>query len=188
MNEAHLQILASDEWAAHLADELLPWVESVTAIAGHVVEVGAGPGLTTDLLRARADRVTAIELDPALAGALAERLAGTNVDVRNVDAADTGLDGDRFTVAACFSMLHHVPTAEHQDRIFAELHRLLRPGGALVAVDGLEDPDLRAFHEDDTFVPIDPDTLPGRLGSAGFVDVVVELDGPRHMRFHARKP
>jgi SAM-dependent methyltransferase len=188
VNEAHLQILARDEWAAHLADELLPGVESGAPIAGDVIEIGPGPGLTTDLLRARAHHVTAVELDPVLAGALAERLADTNVEVRNVDAADTGIDGDRFTLAACFSMLHHVPTAEHQDRIFRELHRVLRPGGTLVAVDGIEDPDLRAFHEDDTFVPVDPATLPARLEAAGFDHVVVEVDGPRHVRFHATKP
>ena len=188
MNEAHLQVLASDEWATHLRDDLLPWVEGVVAIEGDVLEVGSGPGLTTDLLRARAEHVTAVELDPDLAASLADRLAGTNVEVRNVDAADTGLPDDRFSLAACFSMLHHVPTPEHQDRILAELQRVLRPGGALVAVDGLEGPDLRAFHVDDTFVPVDPDTLPARLEAAGFVDVVVELDDPRHVRFHARKP
>lgn len=186
MNEAHLQVLASDEWAATLERDLLPWVERVVALTGDVLEVGSGPGRTTDLLRARAEHVTAVELDAELASALAERLAGTNVEVRNVDAADTGLPDDRFELAACFSMLHHVPSVAHQDRIFGELHRVLRPGGALVAVDGLDVPELRAFHDDDVFVPLDPDTLPARLAAAGFVDVVVELE-PRHLRFHARK-
>ena len=37
---------------------------------GSVLEIGPGPGRTTDLLRARARRVVALELDAALAAAL----------------------------------------------------------------------------------------------------------------------
>jgi SAM-dependent methyltransferase len=187
MNEAHLQVLASDEWATHLEQELLPWVLSVADVGDDVIEVGPGPGRTTDLLRTRAARVTAVELDPDLAAALATRLAGTNVEVLERDAADTGLDTGRFSLAACFSVLHHVPTAEHQDRVFAELCRVLRTGGQLVAVDGRDVPELRGFHDDDTFVPLDPDTLEARLVAAGFTDVAIELE-PMQVRFQARKP
>jgi SAM-dependent methyltransferase len=187
VNEGHLQILGSDEWAEHLAQELLPWVLSVAPLGDDVLEVGPGPGRTTDLLRERAERVTAVEVDPTLAAPLAERLAGTNVTVIHADAADTGLPSDRFSLAACFSVLHHVPTAEHQDRIFAEVCRVLRPGGAFVVSDGLDTPELRAFHDDDTFVPVDPATLPARLEAAGFTDVVVDSSTHR-VHFHARKP
>jgi SAM-dependent methyltransferase len=128
-----------------------------------------------------------VELDPALASALAERLAGTNVDVVHADATASGLPSDRFSAAASFSMLHHIPDPGTQDRLFAELHRLLRPGGLLVAVDSRDIEAIRLFHEGDVFVPIDPDTLGGRLEKAGFVDVAV-ASTDFEVRFNATKP
>ena len=68
MNEGHLQILGSDEWAEHLAQELLPWVLSVAPLGDDVLEVGPGPGRTTDLLRERAERD--LEFDPAFRNAV----------------------------------------------------------------------------------------------------------------------
>jgi SAM-dependent methyltransferase len=70
-------------------------------------------------------------------------------------------------------MLHHVPSPALQDDLFAEACRVLRPGGVLVATDSLDNPDLRSFHRDDTFVPIDPDELQVRLGRAGFTDIAI---------------
>ncbi len=54
----------------------------------------------------------------------------------------------RFSGAACFTMLHHVPTAARQDRLFAEVARVLEPGGALVASDSLASEDLAAGFAD----------------------------------------
>ena len=73
-------------------------------------------------------------------------------------------------------MLHHVPTAELQDRLFAEVARVLQPGASLVASDGIGSDEMEAAHEDDTYNPIDPATLPSRLAAAGFVDVEVKTN------------
>ncbi len=82
-------------------------------------------------------------------------------------------------------MLHHVPTPEQQDRLLAEVQRVLRPGGLLVGTDSTASDSLAELHEGDIYVPVDPDTLPARLAGAGFVDVVVEsLEG--RFRFLAR--
>ena len=67
----------------------------------------------------------------------------------------------RFSGAASFTMLHHVPTAQLQERLFAEVARVLRPGGALVAGDSLASEELEAHHEGDTYNPVDPGH-PGR--------------------------
>ena len=75
--------------------------------------------------------MTAVELDAALAAALLDRMAETNVRVVQGDAAALDLPDSRFTAATCFSVLHHVPTAEDQDRILAEILRVLRPGAGL---------------------------------------------------------
>lgn len=185
MNEAHLNFLASPDWARILETDLLPWIDRVADLGDDVLEVGPGPGLTTDLLRQRTAQVTAVEVDDALAAALAARLAGTNVEVVHGDARATNLPAGRFTAATCFSMLHHVPSVQAQDEVLAEICRLLRPGAALFAVDARESELLRAFHEDDTFVPLQEETLVSRLKAAGFVDV--ELDVLDYeLRFVAR--
>jgi SAM-dependent methyltransferase len=186
MNRTHLDYLASPDWAAKLEADLLPWIERNADLGDDVLEIGPGPGLTTDLLRQRTERLTAVEIDDDLAPALAQRLAGTNVDVVHGDAATTGFSGGRFTAATCFSMLHHVPSSEHQDRVFAEVQRVLRPGAALFATDARDVDFLRAAHDDDTFVPLDPDTLGARLEAAGFADVDLDV-GEYEIRFVARK-
>jgi SAM-dependent methyltransferase len=187
VNQAHLNYLSSPDWARALETDLLPWIEQVADLGDDLLEIGPGPGLTTDLLRARVASVTAVEIDDDLAPALAERLAGTNVRVIHGDAAATGLEADRFSAATCLSMFHHVPTPDHQDAVFAEIARVLRPGARLFAVDARDIDFLRAVHEDDTFVPLDESTLATRLGAAGFTGVTLDLTD-HVMRFTATKP
>jgi ubiquinone/menaquinone biosynthesis C-methylase UbiE len=191
MNERHLQLCASVEWAHTVREEILPWVLGARAVGDAVLEVGPGPGLVTDVLRQQVPRLTAVEVDPRLAGALAARLADTNVEVVRADGAALPFRAGRFSAATCFTMLHHVPSEEHQDRLLAELRRVLRPGGLLVGVDSLDRPDWRELHAGDTCVPVDPATFGPRLERAGFVDVEVELDGAepaqaRRFRFSGR--
>lgn len=185
MNQLHLDYLASADWAERLRVDLLPWITEVADLGDDVLEIGPGPGLTTDIVRARTERVTAVEVDPDLAAALTERLAGTNVDVLCGDAAELDLPAGRFTAATCFSVLHHVPTPDHQDRVLARVASLLRPGAALFAVDTRDVPFIREVHEDDTFNPLDEATLADRLRGLGFDDVDIEV-GDYELRFVAR--
>ena len=187
MNEAHLQFLASPDWARTIETELLPWVLGVADLGDDVLEIGPGPGLTTDALRQHVARLTAVELDDGLAGALSDRLAGSNVAVLHVDATESGLASDRFSAVTCFAMLHHMPSPALQDRLFAEVHRMLLAGGAFIGTDSIDSEPIRAGHADDIFVPVDPGTLPSRLQGVGFTDVSVD-PGEYQFRFHARKP
>ena len=187
MNQAHLDFLASSAWAQWLQDELLPWLEGVGDLGDDVLEIGPGPGLTTNLLRSRVRALTAIELDATLAARLAERLSGTNVTVLHADATQSGLPSGRFSTAACFSMLHHVPSAVAQDEVFREVHRVLRTGGLFVATDSRDAEVIRTFHEGDVFVPVDAEQLPRRLANAGFSDVAISTTD-FEVRFSARKP
>jgi predicted methyltransferase len=73
-------------------------------------------------------------------------------------------------------MLHHVPTAALQDQLFAESARVLRPGGLFVACDSRASDELAAFHHDDDYNPVDPDSVGDRLHAAGFADVDVRAN------------
>jgi SAM-dependent methyltransferase len=184
VNKAHLELCSSPEWARLVEDELLPWVLDGCQLGDDLLEVGPGPGLTTDILRRQAARVTAVELDQALAGQLASRLAGTNVGVVAGDVTRLPFPAGRFSSAACLTMLHHIPSPDLQDAALAELARVLRPGGLLAGSDGLDTPARRAVHEDDVFVPVDPGTLAARLRAAGFTQARVDVAGDR-LRFAA---
>ena len=175
MNQGHLEFCASPQWRQAIEETILPEALRGVALGADVVEIGPGPGLTTDVLRTMTDRLMAVEFDPDLADALARRMAGTNVQVVCGDATDMEFPDGRFTGAASFHMLHHVPTDDAQDQVFAELGRVLRPGGPLVAADGVENEGVRQFHTDDIYNPIDPETLDRRLSRAGFVSVDVRV-------------
>ena len=167
----------SDEWRQAMRDVILPWALNGTDLGDDVLEVGPGYGATTDVLGRAVPRLTSVEIDDGLAAMLTARFADVpNVEIVNGDATSLSYDDDRFTGAACFTMLHHVPTAELQDRLFREVARVLRPGAALVASDSLGSEELRAHHEDDTYNPVDPSTLPDRLAAAAFTDVDVRTN------------
>jgi ubiquinone/menaquinone biosynthesis C-methylase UbiE len=187
MNEEHLALCGSAEWADVVQTWIIPWVLEGVDLGDDVLEIGPGPGLTTDVLRTMVPALTAVEIHPGLAAALARRLAGGNIEVVCADAAQTSLPSQRFSGAICLSMLHHVPSIERQDAVFAETFRLLRPGCPFIGEDSLDSPDLRALHHDDTYVPLDPALLPARLQAAGFSGVDV-TSNEYAVRFRAVKP
>jgi SAM-dependent methyltransferase len=176
MNKAH-ELCGSDEWRQAIRDMILPWALGETDLGGDVLEVGPGYGATTDVLSGVAEHLTSVEIDPELAALLRERFAGApSVEIVDGDATALQFPDGKFTGAACFTMLHHVPSGELQDRLFAEVARVLRPGAALVASDSLGGDDLAAMHDGDTYNPVDPQTLPERLAAAGFADVEVKTN------------
>jgi SAM-dependent methyltransferase len=191
VNERHLQLCASAEWAETVQREILPWALGGRDLGNDVLEVGPGPGMTTDVLRRTVARLTAVEVDAHLAATLAQRLVGSNVDVVRADGTSLPFENGRFSGATSFTMLHHVPSPAQQDQLLAELRRVLRPGGLLIGVDSIDDPEWRELHAGDICVPVDPSTLAERLRQAGFTDIEVQRATPepaRRFRFAARAP
>jgi len=170
-----------------LERQVLPWVLDGVDLGPNVLEVGPGPGLTTNLLRLRVDHLTAIEIDRVLANSLGARLRDTNVSTVRGDATSLPFRDSSFSGAASFTMLHHVPSAVLQDTLFREVRRVLKPGAVFAGVDSLQSVLMRLLHIRDILVPVDPSTLEGRLAAAGFEEISVETDG-RAFRFQARRP
>ena len=186
MNAKHLEYCASDAWADAVKRFIIPWTVEGLDLGNNVIEVGPGPGRTTDVLRDMVPKLTSVEIDEDLATALSERLAGSNVEVVQADATHLPFPEGRFSAALSFTMLHHVPTPELQDLLLAELARVLRPGGLLAGVDSLDSVAFREMHVDDICVPLEPAALPDRLARAGFRDVQIDRNDYNQVRFRAR--
>jgi SAM-dependent methyltransferase len=184
LNRLHHWYCNRDAWKRHVRDELVPpAIEGVEL--GDVLEVGPGFGPATEVLAARSGRLTALEIDPRLAGPLRDRL-GERAEIVEGDGAAMPFPDAAFDVVACFTMLHHVPSRDTQDRLFAEARRVLRPGGRFVGTDSIgKGLGFWLLHVGDTKVLLDPRDLPSRLEGAGFRDVRVEPDGEA-LRFAAR--
>jgi SAM-dependent methyltransferase len=187
MNEEHLRICSSPQWAEYVEQDLLPWALARSELGDDVLEIGPGPGLTTNVIRQHVASLTAVEIDPTLAAALTHRFDGTNVTVVCADGAELPFSNDRFSGAAMFTMLHHVPSSDRQDLLLSEVCRVLGPDGLLVGSDSRETPQRWLLHEGDVYVPVDPGAFAHRLSRAGFVDIIVEEQDDR-FRFLARTP
>lgn len=121
MNLIHRVYCRSRIWRAHVR-ALLPWaLDGISLERSAVLELGPGPGLTTDWLVPRLGSLTCVEYDEADASALARRHPG--VVVRRGDATALPFESGSFDAMVCFTMLHHLPSATAQDPV-----RRGRPG------------------------------------------------------------
>jgi ubiquinone/menaquinone biosynthesis C-methylase UbiE len=184
MNKYH-DLLETPEWAAFLHEEVLPVVTHGVDLGDDLLEIGPGPGASTEWLRHRVRRLVAVELDPAIAARLAERFAGTNVEAVSGDATALPYPDESFDTVAMFTMLHHVPTRAMQDAILAGALRALRPGGTLIGSDSLASAHLHSRHEGDTYNPVEPAAFLTRLQTVGFGEISLTVND--RLLFRARK-
>ena len=175
LNQGHNELCGSPEWAEYLATDVLPKVLDGADLGDHLIEIGPGFGLATDVLMTKVDRVTSVEIDPTYADDLARRFAGSNVEVVEGDGTDLTFADDSFSSAASFTMLHHVASIALQDSLLAEVARVVRSGGVFIGSDSLDSPGFRDFHEGDTCNPVDPSKLSVRLTNAGFREASVTV-------------
>jgi len=187
MNRLHRWYCRSSQWRKKLETEILPWSLEGVRLGDDVLEVGPGPGLTTDWLRHRCTRLTCLELDPELASSLARRMAGSRIRVDRGDGTAMPYPDCSFSSVVLFTVLHHVPSTELQNQVFSEACRVLKPGGTLAGVDSTQSLMMRIFHVGDTMVLVDPTGLEARLESAGFAEATAEI-GTGRFRFRALRP
>ncbi|MGV0625831.1 class I SAM-dependent methyltransferase [Mycolicibacter minnesotensis] len=186
MNLLHRLCCSSQYWARSVERELLPWSLAEVDLGDNTLEIGPGYGANMACLVNMTPRLTAVELDLPLTERLQAKY-GTQAHIINGDGTATGLPAAEFSSVVCFTMLHHVPTPQLQDRLFAEAFRLLKPGAVFAGSDGVHSPMFRLMHVRDTYNPVSPATLPERLSRAGFGDVQVQVKGGQQ-RWSAVKP
>ena len=186
MNRIHRWLCRSDRWRRKI-EQRIPWALAGADLGNSVLELGPGPGLTTDLLRTMTRRLTAIELDPAMAESLRSRLRGANVEVVTGDATAMPFPDAHFSAGVSFTMLHHLPSVQVQDKLLREVWRVIRPGGIFAGSDSLQSLFMRLIHVGDTLVPVNPETFAFRLEAAGFEAVDIEKNTVA-FRFRARRP
>lgn len=120
MNRPHRWYCQSSPWKKKLETDILPWALKDVKLEDDVLEIGPGPGLTTDWLRDRCTRLTCLEVDQDLASSLKERMAHSDIHVECGDATAMPYGDGSFSTVVLFTVLHHVPSAALQDRLFAE--------------------------------------------------------------------
>lgn len=171
MNRFHRWYCGTGHWRRHLTGSILPEVIAGQSLGVHVLELGPGRGASTAWLSERLPALTSLEIDPELAADLAARFG----DVAVVTGSATAIPFEQqtFSGVVCTTMLHHVPTVAEQDQLFAEVRRVLSPGGVFAGSDSLSTPIFRLAHQGDVMNVVDPEALPDRLAAAGFTDVEV---------------
>lgn len=186
MNWAHKVVCSSGWWAGTVERKLLPWGLAGLDLGDDVLEIGPGFGATTCVLARRPGSLTVVELSERYCEHLRGTLAG-DVEIVQADATAMPFADGRFSGVVCFTMLHHVPSKELQNRLLAEVSRVLRGGGVFAGTDSLGTG--RAFkllHVRDTLLPVAPDQLPQRLERAGLIEPRVDRAGSS-FRFRARR-
>ena len=187
MNRVHNVLCSSGWWARRAEHELVPFGVDGVELGDDVLEVGPGFGATTRVLAPRLGRLSVLELDPGYCRRLRAEFAGT-VEVTEGDATRLPYPDGRFSAVLCFTMLHHIPTVAQQDQAFAEIARVLRPGGRFAGIDSLGTGWMfHAIHVGDTLNLVDPDGLSARLERVG-LDVREVRRGGRSFRWTAIKP
>lgn len=139
------------------------FAESVRAAPGPVIEVGAGTGVVTAFLKDLGLDITGLELSEnmlEIARRKHPRVPFTTGSMTELQQPGHSLAG----LVAWYSIIH-VP-GEHLPAVFAEFHRVLRPGGLLLLAFQVGNEDL--VTRDITFRRRQPAAVVALLREAGF--------------------
>jgi SAM-dependent methyltransferase len=153
--------------------ELFAWLASISPVRGLAVDVGTGNGQAAVALAPHFERVIGVEpSDEQRANAA----PAPNVEYRRGTAEATGVDAasaDLLTVAQAFHWFKH-------DAFFAEVRRVVRPGGCLAfwcygltAISPAVDAAVHHYYEDLLGPYWEPER---KLVEQGYRDVAVPFD------------
>ncbi|MBL28846.1 MAG: hypothetical protein CMM50_14990 [Rhodospirillaceae bacterium] len=103
-------------------------LRSLLAGADRCLEIGCGFGSWSAEVSDIVGHVDAIDVSPDIVE-LAKQRNVPNITFSARDVHDTGFPAETFDRVFCISVLHHLD----MPRALAEIHRILKPGGMLVA-------------------------------------------------------
>ncbi len=115
-------------------------LDAIRPTDARVLDVGCGTGVFASKVLDRFPRTSVWGLDLS-DGMLAQcharlRAADGRLHLIRGDSERLPFADDAFDVVTCAHSFHHYP---HQDRVASEMHRVLRPGGRLLIIDGDRD-------------------------------------------------
>ena len=94
--------------------------------SARVLNVGCSAGLIDEALAPEVGSVTGVDIDASAIEAAVSRGLPPNVTLMAGDAMALAFEDRSFDVVICSQVYEHVPDVE---RLMAEIHRVLRPGG-----------------------------------------------------------
>jgi ArsR family transcriptional regulator len=139
-------------------------------------DLGAGEGLISQLLAARAKKVIAVDHSPRMVEVgrdLAKRSGLKNLEYRQGDMEQPPIRPGSVDVAILSQALHH---AVHPPRALEAAWKILRPGGTLLVLDLVEHA-FEAAREmyADVWLGFAPVELSRLMREAGFEGITVEV-------------
>jgi ubiquinone/menaquinone biosynthesis C-methylase UbiE len=186
MNAIEHFFCSSGLWRYFSERHLLPWVLAGNRLGEHGLEIGAGYGAATRFLRGRVERVTALEHDwRSIMKSMAQHRRD-GISAVCGDGTQLPFAAETFSSAVAILVLHHLKSAELQDRMLGEVMRVLRPGGVFVGFEITDGWMNRVVHVGSTFTPFSPVAAYGRLAAAGFAKISVNIRSGA-FRFSAEK-
>ena len=135
MSDEVEQVVWHDAEHGSYAADLRLWERLAEEHPGGVVDLGAGTGRVSLHLAACGHAVTAVDNDPALLAALAERAAARDLEVEIVacDVRELDLGATYPLIIAPMQLLHIVGGPEGRRAVLAGVAAHLRPNGRFCA-------------------------------------------------------
>jgi ubiquinone/menaquinone biosynthesis C-methylase UbiE len=175
MNSLENWFCATTFWRNITRQRLLPWILQGTEAGGDALELGAGPGAATSLLRERFSSVTSLDFSAPFAARLSQQSGPGAARVVQGDAAQLPFADETFHCVVAILMLHHLPSATLQAASLVEACRVLRPNGVFLAFEIHDGWLQRLIHLRSTFVPFAASGASVRLNAAGFSRASVDF-------------
>ncbi len=175
MNGLEHFLCSTSVWRYLTQRRVLPWVLSGARLGDHLLEIGAGYGPATPQLLKIVPSVTSLEYDANTARILKAHHNGGPGGALRGDATQLPFAAQSFSSAIAILVLHHLRSRDLQDRMFAEVYRVLRPGGVFLAFEINDSWVHRVGHIGSTFTPVSAGSAFARLTHAGFSRISVDF-------------
>lgn len=153
---------------------------------GRIIDIGCGGGANVSRLLSRSisAKVTGVDYSPVSVEKStkvnADAIAKGRCEVLSANVAALPFKDDAFDMATAFETVYFWPDIE---KSFAEVRRILRPGATFLIVnedDGLSGKNEKWEKIIEGMHTYTPDELSAHLTAAGFKDIAIRRNEPKH--------